>query len=280
MKIHERMCKMFRFTLVALLLLSALAVGQAQETETQLDDRATLFSVFVEGPVNIRSGPGTAYRKVGLAKAGDRFDVVDWGLSAGVDRCPRCKGIYSWEEIRYGDGTAFIADHLTQVWLDPRYHPDAPRQTRRFERLANRAPRCSRSVASLWILDDEFPEIFAEDFAYRDVYLGIAEANPKLFGQMVSTAINSDELDPIHSVESSAWMKLLFDEEGFEGSCREILQYILWFKVGWRALIFAQGFGEQYDFIPALDKWTRAGIALTDLTGLEPRDYVVPARWQ
>ena len=284
MKIYERMCKMFRFVILVLLLVSALYGVQAQETDTQLDERPTLLSVFVEGTVNIRSGPGTAYSKVGVAKAGERFEVVALALTAGTDSCPRCKGSYSWEEIRYGDGTAFIADHLTQVWLDPRYHPDAPRQTRRFERLANRAPRCSRSVATLWILDDEFPEMFREDFAHREVYGQIAREAPKIFGTIVYVAINSDEIEEIDGndffVEDSDWMKVLFDEDGLKRSCREVLQFILWYKVGMRAAAFFEGFGEQYDVAPVLQKLTNATFALQELTGLNPLDYVVPERWR
>lgn len=67
-------------------------------------DTATPYYVSVEGTVNLRSGPGTNYARVGVARTGDSFAVV--GYQAGSP--------YNWLQIRYGDDTAWIAESLTQ----------------------------------------------------------------------------------------------------------------------------------------------------------------------
>ena len=65
---------------------------------------STPYHVSVAGEVNLRSGPGTNHALVGVAHPGDSFAVI--GYQAGSP--------YNWLEILYGDGTAWIAESLTQ----------------------------------------------------------------------------------------------------------------------------------------------------------------------
>ena len=65
----------------------------------------TPYRVSVDGAVNLRSGPGTNHAKVGVTRPGDIFEVI--GYQAGNP--------YNWLEIRYGDGTAWIAESLTRL---------------------------------------------------------------------------------------------------------------------------------------------------------------------
>ncbi len=65
----------------------------------------TPYRVSVDGSVNLRSGPGTDHAKVGVTGPGDIFEVISY--QAGNP--------YDWLEIRYGDGTAWIAESLTQL---------------------------------------------------------------------------------------------------------------------------------------------------------------------
>ena len=66
---------------------------------------ATPYYVSVDGAVNLRSGPGTDHAKVGVTGSGDIFEVI--GFQAGNP--------YNWLQIRYGDGTAWIAESLTRL---------------------------------------------------------------------------------------------------------------------------------------------------------------------
>jgi Bacterial SH3 domain len=52
-------------------------------------------------PSNLRDGPGTRYRVIGVASPGSRVEVL--GNEAG------------WLEIRNGDGTAWVAERLTRA---------------------------------------------------------------------------------------------------------------------------------------------------------------------
>ena len=67
---------------------------------------ATPYHVSAAVAVNIRSGPGTNYDRVGLAQPGDTFEVI--GRWAGSP--------YNWLKIRYAghySGKAWIAESLT-----------------------------------------------------------------------------------------------------------------------------------------------------------------------
>ncbi len=75
------------------------AIAGARVTPTP-----TPYHVSVDSTVNLRSGPGTNHAVVGVARPGDSFAVI--GYQAGSP--------YNWLEIRYGDGTAWIAESLTQ----------------------------------------------------------------------------------------------------------------------------------------------------------------------
>lgn len=78
----------------------ARATVQARATPTP-----TPYYVSVDDTVNLRSGPGTNHTRVGVARPGDSFAVI--GYQAGSP--------YNWLEIRYGSGTAWIAESLTRL---------------------------------------------------------------------------------------------------------------------------------------------------------------------
>ena len=63
--------------------------------------RATVSVAYVgDQPTNLREGPGTRYRVIGVAPPGTRLEVL--GTEA------------DWLEIRHGDSTAWLAEHLTR----------------------------------------------------------------------------------------------------------------------------------------------------------------------
>ncbi|MCY3979237.1 MAG: trypsin-like peptidase domain-containing protein [Chloroflexi bacterium] len=63
------------------------------------------YYVYVDDVVNLRSGPGTNYSRVGVARPGDTFAVI--GYKPGIP--------YHWLEIRYSGGTAWIAESFTRL---------------------------------------------------------------------------------------------------------------------------------------------------------------------
>ena len=65
---------------------------------------ATPYRVSVDSVINLRSGPGTAFAKVGVARPGDTFAVI--GYQAGSP--------YNWLKVRYDGGIAWIAESLTR----------------------------------------------------------------------------------------------------------------------------------------------------------------------
>ena len=65
---------------------------------------STPYSVSVSAAVNIRSGPGTNYDRIGVAQPGDTFEVTGYHASRP----------YNWLKIRYAGGTAWIAESLTR----------------------------------------------------------------------------------------------------------------------------------------------------------------------
>ena len=93
---------------------AAIATFEAWLTGTAQGDNPTVsptetasptpYRVTVNTTVNIRSGPGTDYDRVGVAQPGDTFEVI--GHHASVP--------YNWLEIRHASATAWIAESLTQ----------------------------------------------------------------------------------------------------------------------------------------------------------------------
>ena len=84
---------------------TAIAIATEQRATPVARPTATPRYITVNGEVNLRAGPGTNYAIVGIARPGDAFAVM--GYQAGSP--------YNWLEIRYGGGTAWIAESLTQV---------------------------------------------------------------------------------------------------------------------------------------------------------------------
>ncbi len=66
---------------------------------------ATSYFVFVDGAVNLRSGPGTNHDRVGVARPGDIFEVISY--QAGSP--------YNWLKVRYDGGVTWIAESLTRL---------------------------------------------------------------------------------------------------------------------------------------------------------------------
>lgn len=89
------------------------AIERIEELENRLDElvqidnarnRRVLFKVISDGNVNIRSCAGTSCNPpVGTSKRGDVFEVVAQKTGNGGE----------WYEIKYGDGTAYMAGWLT-----------------------------------------------------------------------------------------------------------------------------------------------------------------------
>lgn len=82
-------------------------LGNRLDELVQIDNarnRRVLFKVISNGNVNIRSCAGTSCNPpVGTSKQGDVFEVVAQKTGNGGE----------WYEIKYGDGTAYIAGWLT-----------------------------------------------------------------------------------------------------------------------------------------------------------------------
>ena len=83
----------------------------ASATPTLADDAAAYFGVIGEaqGEVNIRYGPGVEYPRVGVAVAGQRFDVTGYHTQ------------FPWLRIAYADapnGSAWIARDLLRITGD------------------------------------------------------------------------------------------------------------------------------------------------------------------
>ena len=65
---------------------------------------STPYTVSVSAAVNIRSGPGTNYDRIGVAQPGDTFKVIGYHASRP----------YNWLKIRHAHATAWIAESLTR----------------------------------------------------------------------------------------------------------------------------------------------------------------------
>ena len=82
------------------------ATADARATEYALaTPTATPYRVAVDSAVNLRSGPGTNYGRIGITRPGDTFEVI--GYQAGSP--------HNWLKVRYDGGVAWIAQSLTRV---------------------------------------------------------------------------------------------------------------------------------------------------------------------
>ena len=89
--------------LVLIMFLAAITALAQAPTPTAEANVQVLYRVSVDQSVNLRAGPGTNHARIGVAEPDDVFEVA--GKQAGSP--------YNWLEIRYGNGTAWIAESLT-----------------------------------------------------------------------------------------------------------------------------------------------------------------------